>query len=125
MPVGTAYKKHVPGSVAGPDHGSLFPDVLYVAALNNAGVVLYTHTVAVNSSVFSTILTGGATEGVSNGTAIEMGVPGAGVVVYGAGFYDAASGGNLVISGTFAAPVTGDGVQLLTLSPGNAVLKFV
>lgn len=99
--LGPAWRSRAVQCLLGPDRSALAPAVLWVGWLDEAGDLVAMSGTSVPASAFVA-----AGDGVTNAAALDCGAAGAGWTIAGVGLFDAASGGELVVSAAHADPVS-------------------
>jgi hypothetical protein len=99
--IGAAYRSRAVQAVLGPSRSPLIPSVLWLGWLDEDGeLVAMSGTTAVHEA-FAPL-----DDGVTNVVSIDAGAAGPGWTIAGVGLFDAASGGDLVVSAALDAPVS-------------------
>ncbi|MCR6649699.1 MAG: hypothetical protein NVV70_16770 [Cellulomonas sp.] len=116
MSVGTSYQAKAARAVVGPARSSLFPAILHIGWLDASGDLIAMSGRTVAQSAFAPV-----TGGVANVTTIDAGVAGSGWSIKGIGLFDAATGGELVLSAQSDTTVSPTSGQSLTIPAGALV----
>lgn len=115
-----AYRQAVALSILGSAHSALIPDTLWLTVLDGDGVELDMDRVPVPNDDTTW---GPITAGVTNVTPIDLPPAGAGWVIEGWALFDAATGGNAVLSGDLTAPITPADGEALAVPVGGLVVE--
>ncbi len=116
--IGSAYRSRAVQAVLGPSRSPLIPSVLWLGWLDEDGDLVAMSGTTVSHDVFAAL-----DDGVTNVVAIDAGAAGAGWTIAGVGLFDAASGGDLVVSAVLDAPVSPDEDAPLTFEAGGLLFS--
>ena len=100
--IGTTYRSLAAQAVLGPTHSDLIPSVLWSGWLDAAGTLIAMTGLSVDHAEFGPTAGGGVT----NLVLLDCGVAGVGWSISAFGLFDAATGGDLVVSADLAAVAT-------------------
>ena len=116
--IGTAYRLKAAQAVLGPAHSDLIPAVLWSGWLDAAGTLIAMTGLSVDHAEF-----GPTAGGVTNLVMLDCGVAGVGWEIAAFGLFDAATGGDLVVSANLSVVATPAEDDMLTFGWGMLVFQ--
>lgn len=117
--IGATYRSKAAQAVLGPAHSDLIPAVLWSGWLNAAGTLIAMTGLSVDHAEFGPTAGGGVT----NLVLLDCGVAGVGWSIAAVGLFDAATGGDLIVSADLTEVATPAEDDVLAFGWGMLVFQ--
>lgn len=112
--IGPTWRSRAVQAVLGPSRSPLVPAILWTGWLDADGDLIAMTGLSVTHTAF-----GPSGDGVANIAPIDAGVAGTGWTIHAVGLFDAASGGNLIVSADLTTPASPDEDDPLVFAAGD------